>query len=353
MAAASPELALPGDLGIALPPEGYFPPPPGARFRLPSTAEVNRSAKVLQTAYEARLKEMKTDNDRIVLARELMEAAKPMTSDAAGCYAVLNAVKSLAYAGGDFALMLEAAELVVQRFDVDPMEERLRAAEAIGKLLKAPPKPGNAGDATSTVIQLIRWAVIKDRFDDADSLAQTLSLLSKRGASSVDSATVISLRKQVEQAKAQFSRVLSSVRALEANPADDVAAGHVGAYLCFVKGDWQTGLPLLARGNGKFAEAAASELNIERSVDAYFEMGNQWFDLSQTTKDPLAKDAAKGRARIWFEFITPFVEGSLMKLQIQGKMKDISNSQVSLQDSISKLMLQVQPPAQVAVDPNN
>lgn len=61
--------------------------------------------------------------------------------------------------------------------------------------------------------------------------------------------------------KADAARVEKWRKQLEKNPDDAEAALQVGRHLCFVKGDWSTGLPLLAKGKDKaLADLAQFEL---------------------------------------------------------------------------------------------
>ncbi len=82
--------------------------------------------------------------------------------------------------------------------------------------------------------------------------------------------------------KADAMRVEKYRRQLEKNPEDGEAALQVGRHLCFVKGDWDAGLPLLARSKDKaLADMAQFELgtgdakNEALLTGATFDFGEQ------------------------------------------------------------------------------
>src|SRR5258706_6184202 len=66
-----------------------------------------------------------------------------------------------------------------------------------------------------------------------------------------------------EYVKADERRVEKFKKILEKNSDDQEAALQLGRHLCFVKGDWEAGLPLLAKGKDKaLADLAQFELAI-------------------------------------------------------------------------------------------
>jgi len=85
-----------------------------------------------------------------------------------------------------------------------------------------------------------------------------------------------------EYVKADERRVERWRRQLEKNPDDQEAALQVGRHLCFVKADWDAGLPILAKGKDKaLADLAQFELgtgepkNEALLTGATFDFGEQ------------------------------------------------------------------------------
>ena len=72
------------------------------------------------------------------------------------------------------------------------------------------------------------------------------------------SRTILPLRKnELDRRKAKFAAVRKALDTLAENPADVEANSVAGQWYCFVKGDWEKGLPLLAKGkNAGLADLA-------------------------------------------------------------------------------------------------
>ena len=103
---------------------------------------------------------------------------------------------------------------------------------------------------------------------------------------------------------------------MEAKPTDPEANLIVGRYKCFVKGDWDTGLLMLALGTDPaLATLAVKELEGAKSPDEQVKLGDSWWALADkqdgagkgTDSGPsgnlvqagfaLADGAAKGQGR--------------------------------------------------------
>ena len=73
----------------------------------------------------------------------------------------------------------------------------------------------------------------------------------------------------------------------------------VGRFRCFVRGDWDGGLPLLAKGSDDALRAAA-ERDLARPTEPAAEApaGSGWWDAADQAKGP-ARDRLRARAVYW------------------------------------------------------
>ena len=333
-------IAPPPNLGMALPPANFFALPPAVRLPMPKTSEITKSQKILQGIYADRLKTIKTPADRIAFGEDLFREGQPMVNDGPGGYALFSASRTLALAAGDFDLMMKATDQIIDRFDVDPFEERREWIESYGKLLRLPngvqPKIGNAGLVT---VNLLRWAVEKDNYKAAKSIIEVLSHLGRRSDAGLNYGDINLLKTLVDQSSVQFGRCAASVNALANNPNDVNAAQRVGSYLCFVKGDWLEGMPMLAKGSGRTSDLVARELSIEPEVDAYLAIADEWYDIAASESDELQKQGALARASLWYKHLVPFLDGSLQKLQVTVRLKELGTTHSSLYDALGKILI--------------
>ncbi len=99
---------------------------------------------------------------------------------------------------------------------------------------------------------------------------------------------------------AREREVIAAQGKLKKNPNDASAAGVLGRYYCFVKRDWEAGLPLLARSDDLVLKGPAqSDLNNPREPDRQLALADQWWDLAQRRGDE-TKNSMLDRAAYWY-----------------------------------------------------
>ena len=98
-------------------------------------------------------------------------------------------------------------------------------------------------------------------------------------------------------------RLAQALPKLKTAPDDPAANLALGTYLCFARGEWDDGLPRLARGSDA-AIASASKQDLARPDDAAAraKAGDAWWDLGESRGGPagLVKDGARQRAAYWY-----------------------------------------------------
>lgn len=135
----------------------------------------------------------------------------------------------------------------------------------------------------TSVLQAYDDAINAGQFDPAGKLLDVADSVAGDG----DNASwtkVLSARRAdygpMKSAYAVAGKALDAVRQGSSDPQMNAIAGD---YYCFGKGDWQTGLPLLARGNDIAAAKAASiELQDPADADAKLVIADSWFNYAKS-----------------------------------------------------------------------
>ena len=98
-----------------------------------------------------------------------------------------------------------------------------------------------------------------------------------------------------------FAHVKHSEAVLRMTPNDPAASLAVGKFLCFVKNDWDAGLPLLSRGaNATLRWLATSELNnTGKTTEGQITLGDSWRKLASASAYD-EKMIYLHRARYWY-----------------------------------------------------
>ena len=101
--------------------------------------------------------------------------------------------------------------------------------------------------------------------------------------------------KEIERLKKRYDAVGKAMKRLAADPADADANLAVGRWHCFIKGNWETGLPLLAKGKDPDLSAVAKQdLAAPKDPKAQMNLGDAWWTLAEKEVAP-TKTAVQSR----------------------------------------------------------
>ena len=131
---------------------------------------------------------------------------------------------------------------------------------------------------------------------------------------------------------------------LEKTPDDPEANLVVGKYLCFVKGDWDKGLPMLALGKDEALKALAKqELEGAASSTEQAKLGDGWWNLAEK-QEGTAKKQIQARAGYWYQKALPGLSG-LMKDKVEKRLAQVAGELSPEADSTAS---RLRPPAAIA-----
>ena len=107
-------------------------------------------------------------------------------------------------------------------------------------------------------------------------------------------------RREIDRSQARFSLVQKALETLRTDPADAEANLKAGQWFCFVKGQWDQGLPMLAKGSNKPWPKRPNRILVCPGPKQQAALADAWWNLAE--KDSAADKAAmQGRARHWYE----------------------------------------------------
>ena len=228
----------------------------------------------------------------------------------------------------DAAKLKEAKKLMNEVFEEDyaKLKPKDRAA-LVKKLLR------QADDAKDDLpAKYVLWqeaSTIAAQMADMDT---ALTVLDKMAATfAVD---VVPLKKTALASVAasardpDLRRIAGVMKTLLDAPDDAPANLLVGRYLCFTEGDWEKGLPLLAKCSDAALKAlAVKELAQPADGAAEMSVADGWWDFAKKEDDNSRKAAAQMRAKQWYEKALPSL-ASLTKAKAQMRIAEIGASSV-------------------------
>ena len=92
---------------------------------------------------------------------------------------------------------------------------------------------------------------------------------------------LVTAKKEMEEATTALAAIKDAVRLLESQPLNPQANAAYGRFLCFVKGDWDFGITMLAPGNEELLKSpAAKELRAGSDPVAQLAAADAWWELA-------------------------------------------------------------------------
>jgi len=170
-------------------------------------------------------------------------------------------------------------------------------------------------------LELADEAAAGDDYDSAKELA-SLGLAAARKAQDRKLVKqIVTHDKEIKDAAEAHAKVQAAFATLESNPTDPAANQAAGEYLCFVKGDWGKGIPMLALGNDEALNALAQQdLKGAASPNEQLELADRWWEQAESQENPRWSASMRGRAIAWYRTAIRGLEG-LDKIKAQRRLE--------------------------------
>lgn len=249
------------------------------KLPVPDADDQRKAQTDIRTLYKADYAK-KTAADLQRLAAKLVQLALETKGDATARFVLLSEAREVAGKAADPGLAIKAVALQASEFQVDEIALKAKALEVAGA---AATVPACHRAVTTISLAVTDEAVRLDRFPEAARLA---SLAYRSAAKTKDAglAKKASAREsEIREIAVNFELLKPAEARLKVDPKDDAAARSVGRFRCLLKGDWESGLPLLAQGaQGVLKDLAKQDLASPKTgeerralADAYWEFAGQ------------------------------------------------------------------------------
>ncbi len=262
----------------------------------PSAAAVNAALALVNEAYKNDLAAAQTPGQDAAMVNTLLDAAKE-EKDAAAHFALLSKARDVAILANDFASASAAIDAMNGAFTVDALKMQVDTATAIAKTARTSHQRSNLAVGA---MDAAAGAIVADRYDSAKTLANT-ALVEARACDDADLARMAAAKiQQVREAQTAYPAYKSALALLADQPNDPDANFKVGKFRCFLKADWDPGLPNLTLGNDPILKALANtELQKPTDAVAQAALGDGWWDVAQK-ETGTGKIQVQAHAAAWY-----------------------------------------------------
>ncbi|MDV6029012.1 MAG: DUF1559 domain-containing protein [Phycisphaera sp. RhM] len=332
------------DMGIDLP--LMVDAPAITREPVPSAIELTAAQNKLREIFRDKIQHAKSADEKRKLASEFVALADDMEADPSGAFALQQAALRLAIESNDGTLLIKAIDQRVARFEVDSFRENLKWIQAFGEETASRDASLIKGDGIlKRAIPVIYTGIRENEYMLASSVARIANRFTSNNREDKVSRLLTRLRTQLGTAKREYDQSVDDLQRFRSNP-DDVAAGAAfGSFLCFIKGDWQTGLPLVADGTGgDLVEVVKMDLRgASRAIDQVA-LGDAWWELSRRGSGAY-RQGAEDRAVMWYSQAIVRLPDSLDRIHVENRLKEADQS-----DARSPIALCIQLADEIGVD---
>ena len=312
VATAAPPVDRPGE--TALPNES--PASAGKRPSVPEGETLEQAqARVREGLKDAYARAVKPE-DKIALARELLVRVE-QGGEAADRYATLQAARRCALDAPDLETLVSVVDAMAASFDIDAPQ---MMASGLDSLTRGAPKASVKKSLAEQALKCCDAAVENDQLAIAQKLGHFGSSLA---VGDKDLAREWKARDELLKAVERTAEEVKAAKAVLAKNADDATASvAVGRYLCFVKGDYTGGLPLLVRGDDAALKTLAEkELQSPSEADARAALGDAWCDWRAKAKS-FERRQIERRIVHWYFLAYPSLS-AVRRPQVEAKLNGL------------------------------
>lgn len=287
-----------------------------ARRPVPDPVSLEQARRLVRDLYEKEHAAQQHVYQQRALAQKMIRQCDEMPDDPAGQYALLEAALKTAIRAGDSSTAVAAVEQLAAQYAVNELEMMRATLVAVARK--------NRDQATTALVLtkaggLIEQALREEQYETADSLCQ-IALAAARQLGNREAAgqllALSALVKKCQEAFADVQRILRS-----AQDADDPEGNlRVGRYYGLLRGEWDKGLPLLAKGShARLRELAEADLAAPTIVEEQLQLADGWWE--QGAADETCQAALYARAAFWYQRALPALPTGLWRAKAEMRLQ--------------------------------
>ncbi len=248
----------------------------------------------------------KAPTDVRTLAQKLLKQGQENKADLPLSFALLREAKEKAIEALDIVLAIEAVDVASQTFAIPSIAQK---ADALDRIQRKTVAPEALEALLGAYLATVDAAIKEDRYDESMKLFPGAEAVGQRlGPSSA--ADVKQRKLKVDGISRDYSAIKKAVDTLAQNPDDAEANLAVGRFRCFVRNDFATGIPLLAKSsNAVLRGLAEGELGKLQDAVSFADIGNRWYELAKSYESGKYARRFQERAFFWYDRAWPLLSG--------------------------------------------
>ncbi len=322
--------AKPTDVAVTTPKPPPSEPPshkPTAK-RLPVPTSDAQATTLQQLDKVHKFSQRRMPAERLKFARDLFEAAEKSQDGSVEKFVLLRKAMELAQSGGDAGLMLEAVDAISDEFDVNAPDVKWKV---LAGFVSGASNVGEIKSFVEAAGPVIDEAIAAGRYDVAVNIAETAYRFAMKAGDAELRKRAYDRRNEVRNLAERFRPVQTARKTLQSDPNDPAANLVVGRWLCFERGDWEEGLPHLAKCSSLALKGVAEQelKSTPATPDAQVALADKWRTLAEQVEGK-EKDALMVHAGEWYGKALDGLPEGLARAKVQRRLDEIAKISASL-----------------------
>jgi hypothetical protein len=299
-------------------------PPQEKKLPVPDAAAQRAARTLIREVYRNDFAN-KGPTARADLVGKLLELARQTNDDPAGRYMLYIEARDLQAEAANFEGIRTIVEEMATIYAVDIAALK---ADAVAILVQRLKTDVETSDAARQLLVMAADELDAERLDSAQKAVDQASALAKKVKDLPMAAKADAKSREIAERRQRLETIRQARELLARLPNDPAANLTVGRHECFVKGAWEAGLPLLARGSDAGLRSIADkDLKTGPTADAQAATANSWWELAEAEKDPAVKRRLRTRAGFWYEKAESAATG-LQKTLVARRLAEIRGDRI-------------------------
>lgn len=289
---------------------------PAGRQPAPDAKELEAALALVQDVFKDQYAK-RSAVEQQGLGRKLYQEGVASRSDMDLRFVLLQEAARVSAAAGDPVSALKALDELGRSFAYNIAQAK---AGVLGQLVPKCASADEGKELSRLCLLAVDDAVQSEDFDSAVKLAALAETAARQSNDPLTVSRAQVRSRDLKDVKGELDKAATARQVLAEKPDDPSANLTVGRFECLVKGDWESGLQKLLKGNDDdFKLAAKFELTPNLPPEEFVKAADAWWSLAEKTS--FNKNALLGRAKYWYLKSKPHLSG-FTKLKVDKRLQD-------------------------------
>jgi formylglycine-generating enzyme required for sulfatase activity len=290
------------------------------RLPVPPAAEQARMARQFDDVYK--LSERRSPQEQLELAKRLFQLGRESQGGPVEKFVYFCKAMETAGKAGNARLMLEVVDAMSAEFEVDALEGKQKV---LADFIAGKAEPERIAACLDAADPVIAEALGAAKHDVALGIAEAAYRASQQSGDKDLRKRAFERRNDVRKQGERLKEVATARETLRASPDDAAANLAVGCWLSFERGDWEQGLPHLAKSSSAALKAVAAEElgSPPKDADAQVRLADAWWALAEKVEGK-DREALMLHAGDWYAKAAAVLPKGFAKEKVESRLKDIA-----------------------------